>query len=90
MKRPRTRTTTSTTTIRKGTVPPRKTSHPHSHPPDRDEIWYVVKGNGWHWMGQELQPQGPGTALWLVPTETPSLLTPSDDDVVYLYVASEH
>jgi len=70
-----------------GTIPPRKISEPHGHQKNFDEIWYVYKGQGWHWMGRELHPQGPGWALWLVPEETHSLINPSDEPVEYIYIA---
>lgn len=75
--------------IHAGSIAPRKISHPHFHDPEHDEIWYIAKGQGWHWMGEELHPQGSGWALWLVPTETHSLINPSDETIEYLYVASE-
>ncbi len=70
-----------------GTIPPRKISEPHGHHPGFDELWYVYKGQGWHWMGRELHPQGPGWGLWLVPEETHSLINPSDETVEYIYIA---
>ncbi|MBI4530208.1 MAG: cupin domain-containing protein [Candidatus Latescibacteria bacterium] len=60
-------------------IPPRKISHPHNHPPDHDEVWYVTKGQGCHWMGRELHPQGPGWAVWLEPEELHSLFNPTDE-----------
>ena len=69
-------------------LPPRKISHPHNHQPGLDEIWYIRKGNGYHWMGQEYQPQPPGCALWLEPEELHSLMNPSDETVEYIYCSS--
>lgn len=70
-----------------GTIPPRKISEPHGHHPNFDELWYVYKGKGWHWMGRELHPQRPGWALWLIPEETHSLINPSDKPVEYIYIS---
>jgi mannose-6-phosphate isomerase-like protein (cupin superfamily) len=69
-------------------LPPRKFSQPHSHPPGLDEIWYVHRGNAWHWMGREFRSQGPGSALWLEPTEVHALMNPGDTTVEYMYVNS--
>lgn len=74
--------------IHTGDIPPRKFPHPHSHPSGMDEIWYVVKGQGTHWVGRELHPQGPGWALWLEPEELHSLLNSTDEWVQYLYCAA--
>lgn len=74
--------------IHMGDIPPRKLSHPHNHGAGLDEIWYVRKGNGWHWMGREYQPQTPGLALWLEPEEVHSLMNPSDENVEYIYCSS--
>lgn len=71
-----------------GDLPPRKLSHPHNHSSGLDEIWYVRKGNGWHWMGREYQAQTPGWALWLEPEEVHSLMNPSDETVEYIYCSS--
>ena len=69
-------------------LPPHKFSHPHNHPEILDEIWYVHRGDGWHWMGQEYRAHGPGWALWLDPTELHSLMNPGADNVEYIYCAS--
>ena len=69
-------------------LPPRKISHPHNHGPGLDEIWYIRKGNAYHWMGREYQPQTPGCALWLEPEEIHSLMNPSDETVEYIYCSS--
>jgi mannose-6-phosphate isomerase-like protein (cupin superfamily) len=69
-------------------LPPHKFSHPHSHTPVLDEIWYVQRGRGWHWMGQEYRPHYPGHALWLDPSELHSLMNPTEEGVEYIYAAS--
>lgn len=69
-------------------LPPHKFSHPHNHTPVLDEIWYVHRGKGWHWMGQEYRPHYPGTALWLDPSELHSLMNPTAEGVEYIYAAS--
>jgi len=69
-------------------IPPHKFSHPHNHIPVLDEIWYVHKGQGWHWMDQEYRPHYPGYALWLDPSALHSLMNPSDGGVEYIYAAS--
>ncbi len=69
-------------------IPPHKFSHPHSHTPVLDEIWYVHRGQGWHWMGREYRPHYPGWALWLDPSELHSLMNPTAADVEYIYAAS--
>jgi len=74
--------------IHTGDIPPRKFPHPHNHPPGMDEIWYVVRGQGHHWVGRELHPQGPGWALWLEPEDLHSLVNPTDEWVQYLYCAA--
>ncbi len=71
-----------------GDIPARKFSHPHNHPPTIDEIWYVNKGQGWHWMRQEYHPHTPGYALWLDPSELHSLMNPGNTDIEYIYCAS--
>lgn len=73
--------------IGSGDIPPHKFSHPHNHP-IIDEIWYVNKGQGWHWMRQEYHIQSPGYALWLDPSELHSLMNPSDENLEYIYCAS--
>ncbi len=69
-------------------LPPRKFSHPHNHAPELDEIWYVHRGEGWHWMGREYRAQTPGWALWLDSTELHSLMNPGDVNVEYIYATS--
>ncbi len=69
-------------------ITPRKFSGPHDHTEILDEIWYVHRGNGWHWMGQDYRPQGPGHALWLDPTELHALMNPGETNVEYIYCAS--
>lgn len=69
-------------------LPPRKFSHPHSHPAGLDEIWYVHRGGGWHWMGREYRAHTPGWALWLDSTELHSLMNPTDEGVEYIYATS--
>ncbi|MBM3280389.1 MAG: cupin domain-containing protein [Candidatus Handelsmanbacteria bacterium] len=69
-------------------IPPRKFSHPHNHPPTIDEIWYVNKGSGWHWMRQEYHVHSPGYALWLEPSELHSLMNPHDENLEFIYCAS--
>ena len=73
--------------IGNGDIPPHKFSHPHNHP-IIDEIWYVNKGQGWHWSRQEYHVQSPGYALWLDPSELHSLMNPSDENLEYIYCAS--
>ena len=69
-------------------LPPRKFSHPHSHMADLDEIWYVHRGHGWHWMARDYRPHYPGWALWLDPTELHALMNPGDENVEYIYATS--
>jgi mannose-6-phosphate isomerase-like protein (cupin superfamily) len=69
-------------------LPPHKFSHPHSHSADLDEIWYVHRGPGWHWMGQEYRLHYPGWALWLDPSELHALMNPSETTVEYIYATS--
>ena len=69
-------------------LPPRKFSHPHSHPDGLDEIWYVHRGGGWHWMGREYRAHTPGRALWLEPKELHALMNPTDANVEYIYASS--
>ena len=69
-------------------IPPRKFSHPHNHPPTIDEIWYVNRGLGWHWMRQEYHVHSPGYALWLEPSELHSLMNPNDENLEFIYSAS--
>jgi mannose-6-phosphate isomerase-like protein (cupin superfamily) len=71
-----------------GDIPPHKISHPHNHIVGKDEIWYVRKGQGWHWMGREYHLQAAGWALWLDPEEIHSLMNPTDENVEYVYCAS--
>jgi quercetin dioxygenase-like cupin family protein len=73
--------------IGNGDIPPHKFSHPHNHP-IIDEIWYVNKGQGWHWTRQEYHVQSPGYALWLDPSELHSLMNPTDENLEYIYCAS--
>ena len=69
-------------------IPPSKFSHPHNHPPTVDEIWYVNKGLGWHWMRQEYHVQSPGYALWLEPSELHSLMNPNNENLEFIWCAS--
>lgn len=65
--------------IHAGIIPARKIPHPHGHPPGTDEIWYVAKGEGWHWIGEELGYQGTGYAAWIPPGTTHSLINVSNE-----------
>jgi len=77
--------------IHAGLIPARKIPHPHPHPPGTDEIWYVAKGEGWHWIGEELEYQGPGYAAWIPPETTHSLINVSNEWLEYLYCSwAEH
>ena len=71
-----------------GDIPPHKFGQPHNHVPVVDEIWYIQRGDCWHWVGQEFRPQSPGTALWLDPTELHALMNPGETNVEYMYCGS--
>jgi len=68
-----------------GCIPPRKIPDPHGHSPGTDELWYVAKGGGWHWVGQGIEWQGTGYALWVQPETTHSLINVSDEMLEYIY-----
>jgi quercetin dioxygenase-like cupin family protein len=74
--------------IHMGDIPPHKIAHPHSHPGGFDEIWYVQKGQGWHWMGRDYHIQTVGWVLWLDPEELHSLMNTSDENLEYVYCSS--
>lgn len=71
--------------IHAGIIPARKIPHPHPHAPGADEIWYVARGEGWHWIGEELEYQGPGYAVAIPPETTHSLINVSSEWLEYLY-----
>jgi len=68
-------------------VPPRSLPEPHGHPPRMDEIWYVLRGDGWHWVGKELQHQPAGAAVWVIPGEQHSMINITDEQLEILYCA---
>lgn len=68
-----------------GMIPPRKIPEPHGHPPGMDELWYVSRGEGWHWVGEGIERQGPGCALWIPPETTHSLINIGDEMLEYVY-----
>ncbi|MEM2905589.1 MAG: cupin domain-containing protein [Candidatus Bathyarchaeia archaeon] len=68
-------------------VPPRSLPEPHAHPPGMDEIWYVLYGEGWHWVGRELQHQPAGAAVWVQPGEQHSMINATDGQLEILYCA---
>ena len=42
---------------------------PHPHPPGTEEVWYLVRGRGIHWVGQEIRRQREGDAVACIPPE---------------------
>ena len=71
-----------------GDIPPHTFSQPHNHHPEVDEIWYVRKGQGWHWAGRDYQPQSAGCAVWLDPNLLHSLMNVGEDNAEYIYISS--
>ena len=71
-----------------GDIPPHTFSQPHNHHPEVDEIWYVRKGQGWHWAGRDYQPQSAGCAVWLDPDLLHSLMNVGEDNAEYIYISS--
>jgi len=73
-----------------GIIQPHRVCEPHGHRPGTDEIWYLWKGQGWHWVGVELATQGPGDAIWIPPQTVHSLLNTDEEHMEYIYFSSRY
>jgi len=68
---------------------PMQTSDNHGHTTDKDEIWYMLKGEGIHVVGEEVVVQTPGMAIQVAPCDPGhSLINHTKEPLYTLYIAS--
>jgi quercetin dioxygenase-like cupin family protein len=69
-------------------IEPNSISEPHSHPPDSDEVWYMLKGKCIHFLGRDVCIQKKGDAVACIPPEAQHcLINHTNQPVQYFYFA---
>ena len=68
---------------------PMQTSDNHGHSTDKDEIWYMLKGEGVHVVGEEVIIHTPGTAIQVAPADPGhSLINYTKEPLMAFYIAA--
>jgi mannose-6-phosphate isomerase-like protein (cupin superfamily) len=67
---------------------PNTISEPHSHRPNSDEVWYVLKGQCVHWLGRDVCVQQKGEAVACIPSEAQHcLINHTEQPIQFFYFA---
>lgn len=68
---------------------PMQTSDNHGHITDKDEIWYMLKGEGVHVVGDEMVIHKPGMAIQVAPCDPGhSLINHTEEPLMAFYIAA--
>ena len=68
---------------------PMQTSDSHGHITDKDEIWYMLKGEGVHVVGDEMVIHKPGMAIQVAPCDPGhSLINHTEEPLMAFYIAA--